>query len=97
MVTGVPTGPLDGLKLNTCGVTRKLVLLVSVPAGVTTLTWPVPAPEGTLVVMSEDETISKGAAVPSNVTAVAPARYCPQNVDRRANLAGGRRRLDEGR
>jgi len=38
MVTTVPTGPLVGVKLLICGVTRKTTLLLSVPLGVTTVT-----------------------------------------------------------
>jgi hypothetical protein len=36
--------------------TRKTRLLVNVPSGVTTLTWPVVAPVGTVVVISDGET-----------------------------------------
>jgi hypothetical protein len=50
IVTEVVTGPLVGLKLVICGVTRKFVLLVSVPPGVTTVTEPVFAPLGTVAV-----------------------------------------------
>lgn len=52
MVTLVPTGPLAGVKLVICGVTRKGRLLVSVPLGVTTVRLPVLAPVGTVVVIS---------------------------------------------
>ncbi len=47
IVTDVPTGPLDGLKLRIEGVTRNFWLLVNVPLGVTTVTVPVVAPLGT--------------------------------------------------
>jgi hypothetical protein len=44
IVTKVPTGPLGGLKLRSCGVTLNVLLLVSVPAGVVTVTAAVVAP-----------------------------------------------------
>jgi hypothetical protein len=44
--------------------TRKGTLLASVPLGVTTLTSPVVAPAGTVVVISVFETTWKTAAVP---------------------------------
>ena len=50
IVTGVPTGPLVGLKLRIAGVTRKTLLLVSVPPGVVTVTEPVVALAGTTAV-----------------------------------------------
>jgi hypothetical protein len=78
ITTLVPTGPLVGSKLEIVGVTRKATLLVSVPCGVTTLTLPVVAPVGTVVVISELETTLKAAAVPLNVTLVAPVRLVPR-------------------
>ena len=50
IVTGVVTGPLVGLKLRICGVTRNGLLLVKVPVGVVTVTEPVVAPLGTVAV-----------------------------------------------
>ena len=50
IVTTVPTGPLVGLKLLICGVTRNFLMLVSVTPEVVTFTNPVVAPAGTLVV-----------------------------------------------
>ena len=78
MVTTVPTGPLGGVKLVICGVTRKITLLESVPEGVTTLTVPVVAPAGTVVVIKEAETTLNVAAVPLNVTLVAPVSLVPR-------------------
>ena len=46
MVTTVPTGPLGGLKLNSCGVTRNGTLLANTSLGVVTVTEPVVAPVG---------------------------------------------------
>ena len=50
MVTLVPAGPLAGVKLLIAGglITVKLTALLTVPAGVVTLIFPVVAPEGTL-------------------------------------------------
>src|SRR6266853_4520238 len=49
--TGVPTGPLVGLKLGKVGVTRNVLLLVSVVAPVFTVTVPVRAAAGTVAEM----------------------------------------------
>jgi len=51
IVTLVPTGPLEGVKLVMVGATTtaKLLALVAVPAGVVTLRGPVVAPAGTVV------------------------------------------------
>ena len=49
--TGVHTGPLVGLKLGKVGVTRKVLLLVSVVAPVVTVTDPVRAAAGTVAEM----------------------------------------------
>ena len=48
MVTLVPTGPLEGVKLVIVGglITVKLLALVAVPPGVVTLMGPVVAPAG---------------------------------------------------
>ena len=62
IVTTVPTGPLGGLKVLSCGVTRNVLLLVSVPLLVVTVTGPVVAPLGTVAVRN---------VVPLNVTVVA--------------------------
>jgi hypothetical protein len=48
IITGVPTGPLDGEKLTIVGVTWNFWLLVSVVAPVVTVTNPVGAPAGTV-------------------------------------------------
>jgi hypothetical protein len=53
-------------------------LLESVPLGVTTSTSPVVASAGTVVVTSELDTTVKPAAVPLNVTPVAPVRLAPR-------------------
>src|ERR1019366_10127521 len=60
------------------GSTRKDTLLESVPLGVTTLTSPVVAPAGTVVVISEPETTVKVAAAPLKLTLVAPVRLVPR-------------------
>ncbi len=51
MTTEVSTFPLVGLKLRITGVTRNILLLVSVPPGVATVTQPVVAPVGTTAVI----------------------------------------------
>lgn len=78
MVTTVPTGPLVGVKPLICGVTRNTTLLLSVPAGVTTVTLPVVAPAGTVVVISELDTTVNVAAVPLKLTLVVPVRLFPR-------------------
>lgn len=60
--------------------TRKVTLLLNVPLGVTTVTVPVVASEGTVVVSSELETTVKVAAIPWNVTLVAPLKFVPRIV-----------------
>jgi hypothetical protein len=62
------------------GLTRKGTLLESVPPGVTTCTMPLVAPAGTVVVMNEFESTINVAAVPLNVTLVAPFRLLPRTV-----------------
>ena len=53
-------------------------VLESVPPAVTTWTVPVVAPVGTVVVIRDGETTANVAAVPSNVTPVAPVRSVPR-------------------
>ena len=48
------------------------------PLGVATWTLPVVAPVGTVVVISEGETTVNAAAMPLNVTLVAPVRSVPR-------------------
>src|ERR1039457_833028 len=60
------------------GTTRKAALLDSVPLGVITWTFPLLAPAGTVVVISELETTVKTAAVPLKLTLVAPVRLVPR-------------------
>jgi hypothetical protein len=60
--------------------TRKFTLLVSLRRGVTTLTLPVVAPVGTLVVISELETTLNFAALPLNVTLFAPVKLFPRMI-----------------
>lgn len=76
IVTVVPTGPLDGLKLETTGAlpppplpTVKFVVLVPVPAGVVTEIGPVVAPVGTLALICELELANHWVApTPLNLT-----------------------------
>lgn len=59
-------------------VTVKFTLLVRVPLEVTTCTFPVVAPVGTVVFISEAETTVNVAAVPLKLTLVAPLRFVPR-------------------
>src|SRR5438270_9713203 len=78
IVTCVPTGPLDGLKLSTVGVTRNFRLLFKLPPGVTTFTKPVPAPDGTVAEMYVSDRTLYVALVPLKVTLVAPVKPLPK-------------------
>jgi hypothetical protein len=78
MVTTVPGEPLVGLKLVTCGATRNFLLLASAPFDVVTVTKPVVAPLGTVVLICVPETTVNVAAVPLKLTAVAPVRLVPR-------------------
>src|ERR1017187_8828409 len=69
--------------------TRKGTVLESVPLGVATWTFPVVAPAGTVVVISELETTVNTAAVPLKVTLVAPVRSLPRML-RGSHFAGAR-------
>jgi hypothetical protein len=60
------------------GMTRKTAMLESVPLGVTTWTFPLLAPAGMVVVISEGETTVKTAAVPVKLTLVALVRLVPR-------------------
>lgn len=62
-------------------------MLVSVLCGVVTLTFPVVAPEGTVVVISELETTVKVADVPLNLTLVAPVSPVPTILTAAPTLA----------
>jgi hypothetical protein len=58
IVTGVPTGPLVGVKLLIDGTTRKFILLFRLPLGIATVTTPVVAPAGTVAVRNvSDDTV----------------------------------------
>src|SRR5205807_5545866 len=61
--------------------TWKFTLLLSfLPPEVVTVTVPLVAPPGTLVVISEAETTLNLAAVPLKLTAVAPVRLVPRMI-----------------
>src|ERR1017187_4883150 len=91
----VPTGLL-GEKRELYGTTRKDALLESVPPGVTTWTFPLLAPAGTVVVISELETTSKTAAVPLKPTLVAPVRSVPRILTAAPTLPKGGRGFTNG-
>jgi hypothetical protein len=73
-------GPRVGEKFEVTASPGELRLLESVRLGVTTLTLPVVAPVGTLVVISDFETTVNVAAVPLKLTLVAPVRFVPRIV-----------------
>src|SRR5438445_7609250 len=79
IVTGVPTGPLVGVKLVIvgAGMTVKLFVLVAVPPGDGALSGPVVAPLGTVAEIEVEEVPAKLALVPLNRTAEAPVRFVP--------------------
>jgi hypothetical protein len=59
-------------------VTRNFLLLFSSPLGEVTVTKPVVAPLGTVVVISVLETTVNVAAVPLKLTAVVPVSFAPR-------------------
>src|SRR6266545_193390 len=81
ITTVVPTGPLVGVKDEIVGapggVTSKFVELVAVPPAVVTAIGPVVAPLGTVAVIWASEFTTYAAAVPPNVTEVAPMNAEP--------------------
>ena len=82
IVTEVPALPLDGEKLLIVGtlllpVTVKFEALVAVPADVLTVTFPVVAPEGTVVITNASEMKLKVADVPLNLTLLTPEKPLP--------------------
>ena len=89
IATLVPTGPAVGEKLEIYGVTRKLTLLVDVPLGVVTLTLPVVAPLGTVVLISVLETTVNVAARAVESDAGRARQIVSQDDDGRSHLAGG--------
>jgi hypothetical protein len=60
------------------GLTLNCLLLVSVPLGVVTVTKPVVAPLGTVVVKYVSDLAVKVAAVPLKETAIVPVNPCPR-------------------
>jgi hypothetical protein len=79
MVTTVATGPLVGLKLKSCGVTRNVLLLVSVVEPVVTVTDPVSAPVGTVTDRKvEPVFLTAVAFTPSNFTTEELLKPCPR-------------------
>src|SRR5438093_12112659 len=82
IVTLVPPGPLEGVKLVMVGATTtaKLLALVAVPAGVFTLIGPVLAPATLFPYTTLFRSTVKLAALPLNVTAVAPMKFVPPIV-----------------
>ena len=56
----------------------KGLLLVSVPPGVLTVTYPVVAPGGTVALMYVSETTLNAAGTPFRATLVVPVKPCPR-------------------
>lgn len=74
-----PGRPLVGVNAVIVGLIKTVnkLRVVAVPAGVVTVIRPLPAPEGTVAVISSSLWTAKPAEVPSKVTAVASARRAP--------------------
>ena len=66
------------MKLVIYGSTRNILLLFSVPPEVVTLTGPVVAPLGTVVLISVAETTVNVAEVPLKLTLLALVRFVPK-------------------
>ena len=77
IVTRAPGAPLVGENPAIVGATAKFAVLVAVPAAVVTPILPNVAPAGTVAVILVDELTVNAAAVPLNVTAVAPVKFAP--------------------
>jgi len=77
IVTLEPITPEVGLKLEILGATTKSVGLVAVPPGVVTVIFPVVALAGTVVEIWIAELTVNEAAVPLNLTEVAPVKFVP--------------------
>jgi hypothetical protein len=81
IVTGVPTDPLVGLKLETVGTGGAVTLYdvdeVATPPGVVTVMVPLVAPVGTVAVMWESFVNEKVADTVWNATAVTPVNPDP--------------------
>src|SRR5262245_13849062 len=80
MLTLVPTVPVAGVKLAIRGATVKLEALVAVPPGVVTLSVPLVALAGTVVVIWVLETKWNVAATPLNLTELVPVKPVPMMV-----------------
>src|SRR5262245_29762750 len=80
MLTLVPTVPVAGVKLAIRGATVKLEALVAVPPGVVTLSVPLVALAGTVVVIWVLVTTCNAAAIPLNRAAGAPVKLAPAIV-----------------
>jgi len=79
--TVLPAGPAAGLTpVTEIEVTPNAIALVPVPPGAVTLIFPVVAPDGTTAVICVGESTVKLAALPLNLTAVAPVNDFPATV-----------------
>src|SRR5579862_7469337 len=96
MVTCVPTGPLVGVKLKSCGSTRNETLLVNVPVGVVTVTEPVVPPTGMVAVSNVSDLIVNGIEVPLSETFVVPVKPWPRMPNICPALVGLRTKATNG-
>ena len=80
MVTIAPATPALGVKPEMLGGTVNGVELVAVPTGVVTVMGPVVALVGTVTEMEVPEVTTNVAAVPLNLTALAPVKLTPEIV-----------------
>ena len=80
IVTGVPTGPLDGEICVIEKKTTKSVAELSLPVAFLTTILPVVAPCGTVACSSLGETCVKAAGLPLNATFVTVSRLAPSIV-----------------
>ena len=80
-VTPAPAAPLPGVTLTTLGLTRKVPVLVAVPAVVLTVIFPAVAPAGTVaVILVGISTVKVVAGAPLTLTDVAPVKLAPVMV-----------------
>lgn len=77
IVTFCPGMPVPGWKPVILGATLKIIALVTVALGVTTVTGPVVAPTGTVAMMEVLDCTVKVADTPLNLTAVVPVKLAP--------------------
>jgi hypothetical protein len=78
------------------GITWNCTLLVSVPLGVVTVTYPVVAPAGTVATIKVSDLMVKLAEVPLRETLVVPVNPCPRRPKRWPTLPAPRTNATKG-